>query len=196
MTTNVSVLERTPQSPRKDATLRSDKPSKPIRAPKKQARATPVLYMLSTQKYMSPFDINMAINSGYKVIMPYDNVTLADINPLVQDAIFSRPPQSAPRTGFFIGGKDINLALEMMVAAKAAMVPPFEVSVFADPGGSFTTAGSMVACVERVLQHELPALLQGASPGRIRRRRRGRLRLVRSRGSRRRSRARRRPRQR
>jgi len=161
MTTNVSVLERTQRSPRKDATLRSEKPSKPIRAPKKQARATPVLYMLSTQKYMSPFDINMAIDSGYKVIMPYDNVTLADINPLVQDAIFSRPPQSAPRTGFFIGGKDINLALEMMVAAKAAMVPPFEVSVFADPGGSFTTAGAMVACVERVLNQSYQRSFKG-----------------------------------
>src|SRR5262245_13774978 len=102
MTTNVSVLDRTPQT-RKDVTARAEKekPSKPIRAPKQKIRATPVLYMLSTQKYMSPFDINMAIDSGYKVIMPYDNVTLADINPLVQDAIFSRPPQSAPRTGFF-----------------------------------------------------------------------------------------------
>ena len=34
----------------------------------------------------------------------------------------------------------------------AAMVPPFEVSLFADPGGSFTTAAAMVACVERALK--------------------------------------------
>jgi methylene-tetrahydromethanopterin dehydrogenase len=161
MTSNVSVLDRAPQAPRKDTTVRSEKPSKPIRAPKRQSRATPVLYMLSTQKYMSPFDINMAIDSGYKVIMPYDNVTLADINPLVQDAIFSRPPQSCARTGFFIGGKNINLALEMMIAAKAAMVPPFEVSVFADPGGSFTTAAAMVACVERVLHQNYQRSFKG-----------------------------------
>ncbi len=32
------------------------------------------------------------------------------------------------------------------------MVPPFQLSVFADPAGSFTTAAAMVACVERVLK--------------------------------------------
>ena len=29
----------------------------------------------------------------------------------------------------------------MMDAAKSAMLPPFEIAVFADPPGSFTTAG-------------------------------------------------------
>jgi methylene-tetrahydromethanopterin dehydrogenase len=32
------------------------------------------------------------------------------------------------------------------------MVPPFEVSVFADPAGAFTTAAAMVACVEKQLK--------------------------------------------
>lgn len=98
---------------------------------------------------MSPFDCNMAIDSGYKIVLPYGAVTAGDVAALVQDAIFSRPPKS--KTGIFIGGKDITLALDMMRAARTAMVPPFEVSVFADPGGSFTTAAAMVACVERVL---------------------------------------------
>lgn len=31
------------------------------------------------------------------------------------------------------------------------MVPPFEISVFADPAGSFTTAAATVACLERQL---------------------------------------------
>ncbi|WP_439542087.1 NAD(P)-dependent methylenetetrahydromethanopterin dehydrogenase [Hyphomicrobium sp.] len=109
----------------------------------------PILYMLSPQKFMSPFDCNMAVDSGYTVVLPYDNVGVSDVGALVQDAIFSRPPNA--RTGIFIGGKDITLALEMMNAARHAMVPSFEVSVFADPGGSFTTAAAMVACVERVL---------------------------------------------
>jgi methylene-tetrahydromethanopterin dehydrogenase len=56
------------------------------------------------------------------------------------------------RTGFFMGGKDAILALDMIDAAKKAMVPPFECSVFADPAGSFTTAAAMVACVEKVLK--------------------------------------------
>jgi methylene-tetrahydromethanopterin dehydrogenase len=49
----------------------------------------------------------------------------------------------------------------MMKAARSAMVPPFEVSVFADPGGSFTTAAAMVACVERVLKRTTKRGLKG-----------------------------------
>jgi methylene-tetrahydromethanopterin dehydrogenase len=115
--------------------------------------------MLSPQKYMSPFDCNMAADSGYKIVLPYDNVTVADVPALVQDAIFSRPPQA--RTGIFIGGKDIDLAMDMMAAAQKAMVPPFDISVFADPGGSYTTAAAMVACVERVLARHYGRSLKG-----------------------------------
>ena len=119
----------------------------------------PILYMLSPQKFMSPFDCNMAVDSGFKVVLPYDNVAVGDVAGLVQDAIFSRPPGA--RTGVFIGGKDVTLALDMMKAARAAMVPSFEVSVFADPGGSFTTAAAMVACVERVLKQNYGRGLKG-----------------------------------
>jgi len=114
--------------------------------------ATPILHMLSPQKHMSPFDVNMAADAGYKVIVPYINVTLDETTALVQDAIFSRPPDYGVRTGVFIGGKDAILALDMLEAARNAMVPPFQLSVFADPAGSFTTAAAMVACVERVLK--------------------------------------------
>jgi methylene-tetrahydromethanopterin dehydrogenase len=114
--------------------------------------AKPILHMLSPQKHMSPFDVNMAADAGYKVIVPYINVTLEEVTGLTQDAIFSRPPDSGVRTGIFIGGKDALLALDMMDAAKKALVPPFGLSTFADPAGSFTTAAAMVACVERVLR--------------------------------------------
>ena len=124
--------------------------------------ATPILHMLSPQKHMSPFDVNMAADAGFKVIIPYINVTTDEVTALVQDAIFSRPPQDGVRTGMFIGGKDAILALDMMEAAKKAMVPPFQVSVFADPAGSFTTAAAMVACVERVLKNKFNRPLKGA----------------------------------
>ena len=114
--------------------------------------ATPILHMLSPQKHISPFDVNMAADAGYKVIVPYINVTLEDVTALTQDAIFSRPPNDGVRTGIFIGGKDALLSLDMMEAAKKALVPPFGLSTFADPAGSFTTAAAMVACVERVLR--------------------------------------------
>ena len=114
--------------------------------------ATPILHMLSPQKHMSPFDVNMAADAGYQVIVPYINVTLEEVTALTQDAIFSRPPGDGVRTGIFIGGKNAILSLDMMDAAKKALVPPFGLSTFADPAGSFTTAAAMVACVERVLR--------------------------------------------
>jgi len=123
--------------------------------------ATPILHMLTPQKHMSPFDVNMAADAGFKVIVPYVNVLAEEVNALVQDAIFSRPPQDGVRTGMFIGGKDAILALDMMEAAKKAMVPPFQVSVFADPAGSFTTAAAMVACVERQLKQKFNRTLKG-----------------------------------
>ncbi|HVZ03695.1 NAD(P)-dependent methylenetetrahydromethanopterin dehydrogenase [Hyphomicrobium sp.] len=116
------------------------------------SEATPILHMLAPLKHMSPFDVNMAADAGYKVVVPYINVELNEVAGLIQDAIFSRPPNYGVRTGFFVGGKDAILALDMLDAAKKAMVPPFECSIFADPAGSFTTAAAMVACVEKVLK--------------------------------------------
>lgn len=116
------------------------------------SEATPILHMLSPQKHMSPFDVNMAADAGWKVIVPYINVTLEEVTALTQDAIFSRPPNYGTRTGFFIGGKDAILALDMLEAVQKALVPPFGLSALADPAGSFTTAAAMVACVERVLR--------------------------------------------
>jgi methylene-tetrahydromethanopterin dehydrogenase len=124
--------------------------------------AKPILHMLSPLKHTSPFDVNMAADAGFEVIVPYVGVTTEDVTALVQDAIFSRPPQDGVRTGVFVGGKDAILALDMMEAARAAMVPPFQVSVMGDPAGSFTTAAAMVACVERTLRQRHGRPLEAA----------------------------------
>ena len=110
-----------------------------------------ILHMLTPLKHMSPFDVNMALDAGYDAAIPYTNVGLDEVGSLVQDAIFSRPPKTGVRTGMFIGGKNAILALDMLSAAKKALVPPFGISFFADPAGSFTTAAAMVACVEKIL---------------------------------------------
>ena len=110
-----------------------------------------ILHLFTATPTASPFDINMAYDAGYNAVVPYGNVTLEQIAALTQDAIFSRGPKGVKRTGIFIGGREIGLAADMLDAAKRAMVPPFEVSVFADPSGAFTTAAGMVACVEQQL---------------------------------------------
>jgi methylene-tetrahydromethanopterin dehydrogenase len=68
--------------------------------------------------------------------------------------IFSRAPKDARRTALFIGGRDAGLALDMLQKAKKAMMPPFAISVFADPAGSFTTAAATMALIEKHLRDE------------------------------------------
>jgi methylene-tetrahydromethanopterin dehydrogenase len=113
-----------------------------------------ILHMLTPTKHTSPFDVNMALDAGYDAVLAYNNVTLDEVTSLVQDAMFSRPPKVGARTGMFFGGKNASLALDMLAKAKKALVPPFSISFFADPAGSFTTAAAMVACVEKILQQK------------------------------------------
>jgi methylene-tetrahydromethanopterin dehydrogenase len=110
-----------------------------------------ILHMFDPMPNNSPFDINMALDAGFDVLMPYSNVKLESIQNLTQDAIFSRSPSGIKKTALFIGGRDIGLAIDMLEATKPAMMPPFEVSVFADPSGAYTTAAALVACVEKAL---------------------------------------------
>lgn len=111
-----------------------------------------ILHMLDPMPNNSPFDINMALDAGFDVLMPYNNVKLDGVRGLTQDAVFSRGPSGVKRTGIFIGGRDLGLAMDMLDASKQAMMPPFEVSVFADPSGAFTTAAALVTCVEKELK--------------------------------------------
>tara|TARA_A100001011_G_scaffold388660_1_gene468743 strand:+ start:186 stop:1082 length:897 start_codon:yes stop_codon:yes gene_type:complete len=120
-----------------------------------------ILHMLSPQGNVSPFDVNMACDAGYDLVIPYTNVNLTDIKSLIQDAIFSRSLSNAKKTGIFICGKDASLALDMLDMAKKSMVPPFEISVFPDPAGSFTTAAAMVACTEKTLKEKFNTNLKG-----------------------------------
>jgi methylene-tetrahydromethanopterin dehydrogenase len=111
----------------------------------------------------SPFDINMAMDAGFDVLMPYSNVKLDSVHRLTQDAIFSRGPAGVKRTGIFIGGRDLGLAMDMLDTCQQAMVPPFEVSVFADPSGAFTTAAALVACAEKELKAKHGKELKGCN---------------------------------
>jgi methylene-tetrahydromethanopterin dehydrogenase len=120
-----------------------------------------ILHMVTPTKHVSPFDVNMALDAGYDAVLTYANVTLDEVTGLVQDAIFSRPPKAGARTGMFFGGKNASVALDMMAKAKKALVPPFGISFFADPAGSFTTAAAMVACAEKILKDKKERGLKG-----------------------------------
>ena len=120
-----------------------------------------ILHMLTPLRHMSPFDVNMALDAGFDAVVPHTEVTLGEVAGLVQDAMFSRPPKTGVRTGIFFGGKQAIAALDMLETAKKALVPPFGISFFADPAGSFTTAAAMVACVEKLLRDKKERQLKG-----------------------------------
>ena len=120
-----------------------------------------ILHMFTPGRQMSPFDVNMAADAGYQIIVPYSEVGLDGVAAMTQDTIFSRGPKGVARTGIFIGGRDVLLAADMLERAKAAMVKPFVVSLMADPSGAFTTAAAMVACVDAALLRARGAGLQG-----------------------------------
>lgn len=122
----------------------------------------PILHIVSPLHHVSPFDVNMAVDAGYATILPYSGVKLEEMVDLTQDMMFSRPPSHAAQTGLFIGGKDAGLALDMAKEARSALFPPFQISIFVDPAGSFTTAAAMIAEVEKKLKAKRPDGLKGA----------------------------------
>ncbi|HQN65305.1 MAG TPA: methylenetetrahydromethanopterin dehydrogenase [Methylophilus sp.] len=121
-----------------------------------------ILHLFTAAKNASPFDVNMAFDAGFDKIMPYTNVLPNEAVPLTQDAMFSRSPSGVKREAIFIGGRDIDVAMDMLKAAKNCMFPPFQMSVMADPSGAFTTAAAMVAKVSTGLAKQGESL-KGAS---------------------------------
>ncbi|WP_431854752.1 NAD(P)-dependent methylenetetrahydromethanopterin dehydrogenase [Azospirillum sp.] len=122
-----------------------------------------VLHMLTPLKHVSAFDVNMAADAGIHTLFPYTEVEPGEVAGITQDAMFSRDPANAARTGLFIGGRDAVQALDMMEAARKSMFPPFTISVMVDPSGAFTTAAAMVAVVDRALRRTRPEGIKGTA---------------------------------
>ena len=111
-----------------------------------------ILHMLTPLKQMSPFDVNMALDAGFDAAVPYTGVTLGEVPAWCRTRSSRARPMPASTPASSSPARMSALALDMFEAAKKAMVPPFQVSVFADPAGSFTTAAAMVAKVEKTLK--------------------------------------------
>jgi len=110
---------------------------------KTKDKSDKICYFFDTDDNASPFDINMAYDAGFDVVVPISRMTADKVPQLVQDAIFSRKPK-APTT-FFIGGANVKEGEEIAKKVTKALVPPFECPVIIDPRGSHTTASSVVA---------------------------------------------------
>ena len=144
----------------------------PIKVKKKELLEK-ICYFFDTDDIASPFDINMAYDAGFDVVIPISRMTADQVSKLVQDAIFSRKPK-APTT-FFIGGSNVKEGEKIAKRVIESLVAPFECPMIIDPRGSHTTASSIVAkTIEVAREHDFDDLkgkkvvIFGAGPvGRI-----------------------------
>lgn len=105
-----------------------------------------VIIFLDTDRHASPFDILTAVDLFPEAqILAYSNVEPADSKRIIQDAMFPRGPDGAKQTKLFIGGYDVEKAMEILEIARKSMFPPFELAVIIDPRGAYTTASAAVA---------------------------------------------------
>lgn len=110
---------------------------------KKVEKSDKICYFFDTDDNASPFDINMAYDAGFDIVVPISRMTAEQVPKLVQDAIFSRKP-GAPTT-FFIGGSNVKEGENIAKKVIKSLVSPFECPVIIDPRGSHTTASAVVA---------------------------------------------------
>jgi len=123
--------------------------------------AQKMLYILNPGDNISPFDVSMSADAGFDHIMAFPHVQPENVTAMVQDAIFARPPKRFNDTCMFIGGRDVHLAADMFENAKKAMVGPFQIGVFADPNGAYTTSASVLALVQKALKDTHKKSLKG-----------------------------------
>ncbi len=109
----------------------------------KKDKTANICYFFDTDEYASPFDINMAYDSGYDIVIPFNHMSSKKVPKLVQDAIFSRRKYNS--SIFFIGGSDTQEADLIAKNIFNSLVPPFEYPIVLDPRGSHSTASAIAA---------------------------------------------------
>ena len=120
-----------------------------------------IFYMISPQENVSPFDVNMACDAGYDLVIPYTNVNLTDVKSFSARRNLFQICFKCKKNWDFYMWKGCIFGFGYDGSAKNAMVPPFEISVFPDPAGSFTTAAAMVACTEKTLKQKFNTNFEG-----------------------------------
>jgi hypothetical protein len=108
-----------------------------------------VLLQLDTSPFPSVFDRVVALDAGADDVLSYGGVTPGDVRDLIHGCIFTRSPKDLAHTAVFIGGADMAAGERLLEAARAALLPPFTVSLMLDSNGSNTTAVAAVAKMVR-----------------------------------------------
>lgn len=110
-----------------------------------------ILVYFGTDRHPSPYDILFAYETGFDVILPYNNVKENEITSLIQDVMFARGEEGVRHTTVFFGGSDTDLVDRLAKKARDTMFPPYRLSILQDPEGAYTTAAALVATVIQAL---------------------------------------------
>jgi len=125
-----------------------------------------LLFQFDTDTYPSTFDTVVAYDGGADHVMGYGHITPANVRPLVEGTIFTRPPKNKKNTAIFVGGSDMLAGQALFNAVQSCFFPGFQVSVMLDSNGSNTTAAAVVAKLASsgVLQGKQAVVLAGTGP--------------------------------
>lgn len=104
-----------------------------------------LLFQLDTDLHPSVFDTVVAYDGGADHVIGHAGVTPDNVGPLVDGAIFTRPPKDKKNTALFIGGSNMVAGQELLKAVKKRFFADFRVSVMLDSNGGNTTAAAAVA---------------------------------------------------
>ncbi len=104
-----------------------------------------LLFQFDTDSRPASFDTVVAYDGGADQVIGYGGVTPENVTPLVEGAIFTRPPREKKNTAIFIGGSDLLAGQALLEAVRNVFFAGFRVSVMLDSNGSNTTAAAGVA---------------------------------------------------
>jgi hypothetical protein len=111
-----------------------------------------LLIQLDTDKHASSFDCIVAYDAGVDEVMSYSQVTVADVQMIMEGAFFTRGIPDLKNTAVWVGGSNVALGEQILAKAQQTFFGPFRVSLMLDSNGCNTTAATAVAKVRRQFQ--------------------------------------------
>jgi hypothetical protein len=125
-----------------------------------------ILIQLDNDPAPSVFDRVVAIDAGVEELFAYGGIEPDHVESYVHGAIFTRGLADLQHTAFFVGGRNVVRAEEILSAVERAFVGPFRTSVMLDPNGANTTAAAAVLTASQHLDlaHIKALVLGGTGP--------------------------------
>src|SRR5512137_14843 len=91
-----------------------------------------LLLQLDTDPIPSAFDSVVAYDGGADHVLPFANITPANVESVVHGAIFTRGDKSKQNTAIFVGGSNLALGEALFDAVQKIFFNHFRVSVMLD----------------------------------------------------------------